>query len=101
MQGQNAIQLTATDSTQLYELYDKLQVKNHNLEIMNQKLREYGNQLEGLTKEQERLSLKMRIHDAIGQNLIATKYFLLGDLQTGGRKIRRDCRKMRKSGRNV
>lgn len=77
MQGQNAIQLTATDSTQLYELYDKLQVKNHNLEIMNQKLREYGNQLEGLTKAQERLSLKMRIHDAIGQNLIATKYFLL------------------------
>lgn len=77
MQGQNAIQLTATDSTQLYELYDKLQVKNHNLEIMNQKLREYGNQLEGLTKVQERLSLKMRIHDAIGQNLIVTKYFLL------------------------
>lgn len=77
IQGQNAIQLTATDSTQLYELYDKLQIKNHDLEIMNQKLREYGNQIEGLTKAQERLSLKMRIHDAIGQNLIATKYFLL------------------------
>lgn len=77
MQGQNAIQMTATDSTQLYELYDKLQVKNQALEVMNQKLREYGNQIEELTKAQERLSLKMRIHDAIGQNLIATKYFLL------------------------
>lgn len=75
--GQNAIQMIATDSTQLYELYDKLQVKNHDLEIMNQKLKEYGNQIEGLTKTQERLSLKVRIHDAIGQNLIATKYFLL------------------------
>lgn len=77
IQGQNAIQMTATDSTQLYKVHDKLQIKNQDLEIVNQKLREYGNQLEGLTKAQERLSLKMRIHDAIGQNLIATKYFLL------------------------
>lgn len=77
IQGQNAIQMTATDSTQLYQLYDKLQAKNQALEVMNQKLREYGNQIEELTKAQERLSLKMRIHDAIGQNLIATKYFLL------------------------
>ena len=77
IQGKNAIQMTAADSTQLYKLYDKLQIKNQDLEIVNQKLREYGNQIEGLTKAQERLSLKMRIHDAIGQNLIATKYFLL------------------------
>lgn len=77
IQGKNAVQMTAADSTQLYKLYDKLQIKNQDLEIVNQKLREYGNQIEGLTKAQERLSLKIRIHDAIGQNLIATKYFLL------------------------
>lgn len=71
------IQLTATDSTQLYKLYEELQIKNKELTIMNQKLQEYEEQVEGLTKAQERLALKIRIHDAIGQNLIATKYFLL------------------------
>lgn len=76
IQEQQVMQLTATDSTQLYELYEKLQMKNHDLEIMNQKLQEYEEQIEDLTKTQERLALKIRIHDAIGQNLIATKYFL-------------------------
>ena len=71
------IQLTAIDSTQLYNLYEELQIKNRELTIMNQKLQEYEEQIEGLTKAQERLALKIRIHDAIGQNLIATKYFLL------------------------
>lgn len=77
IQGHPVIQLTATDSTQLYELYEKLQVKNTDLKMINQKLLKYEEQVEELTKEQERLALKVRIHDAIGQNLIATKYFLL------------------------
>ena len=77
VQGHRVIQLTATDSTQLYELYKKLQAKNHDLKMINQKLLKYEEQVEELSKEQERLALKVRIHDSIGQNLIATKYFLL------------------------
>lgn len=77
VQGHQVIQLTATDSTKLYELYEKLQTKNQDLNMINQKLLKYEEHVEELSKAQERLALKVRIHDSIGQNLIATKYFLL------------------------
>lgn len=75
--GKNVIELTAVDSTKLYELSKELKNENKELERTNQRLSEYEENVEELSKAQERLAMKIRIHDAIGQNLIATKYFIL------------------------
>lgn len=75
--GKDVMELTAIDSTRLYELSRELREENKELKQINQRLSEYEANVEELTKVQERLSMKIRIHDAIGQNLITTKYFLL------------------------
>ena len=75
--GKDVMELTAIDSTRLYELSRELREENKELKHINQRLSEYEANVEELTKAQERLSMKVRIHDAIGQNLITTKYFLL------------------------
>lgn len=75
--GKDVIELTAMDSTRLYELSKELKNENKELKYTNQRLSDYEANVEELSKAQERLSMKIRIHDAIGQNLITTKYFLL------------------------
>lgn len=75
--GKEVMEFTAVDSTRLYELSKELRKENKELKRINQRLSDYEANVEELTKVQERLSMKIRIHDAIGQNLITTKYFLL------------------------
>lgn len=86
--GKDVVELTAIDSTKFYELSRELRCENEELKRINQRLSEYEENVEELTKAQERLSMKVRIHDAIGQNLITTKYFLLqGETQNDIQKI--------------
>lgn len=86
--GKDVVELTAIDSTKFYELPRELRCENEELKRINQRLSEYEANVEELTKAQERLSMKVRIHDAIGQNLITTKYFLLqGEVQNDIQKI--------------
>lgn len=79
VEGKDIIQLTATNTTRLYKLSKELYYENKELQMMNQRLQKYQTNLTEFVAAQERLSMKMRIHDSIGQNLIATKYFLLQD----------------------
>lgn len=71
------VQLTATDTTELYHLACRLRQENITLCDMNERLEEYRKRVEELTRIQERLAMKMRIHDSIGQNLLITRHLLL------------------------
>lgn len=81
MDGQEVVQMTATDATELYGLTCRLKQENSVLRGMNARLKLYGRKVEDLTRTQERLAMKVRIHDSIGQNLMATRYFLAQEAQ--------------------
>ncbi len=69
-------QITATEITQLHELSIRLREKNENLENMNERLRKYGENVDELTRSRERLETKERIHNNLGQVLLATRHSL-------------------------
>lgn len=74
--GSAYTQVMASDVTELYH-------KTKELEQNNRALAEYGRRLQRLsadvlavTREEEILKMKMRIHDDIGRSVIATRLFL-------------------------
>jgi signal transduction histidine kinase len=67
-------QITATEITQLHKLSMRLREKNENLENMNERLRKYGENVDELTRSRERLETKERIHNSLGQALLATRH---------------------------
>lgn len=70
------VQFTAADTTQLHGLTDQLREQNQELAAMNARLRKYGASVDELTRSRERLETKARIHDQLGQALLATRHFL-------------------------
>lgn len=79
------IQITATDITQLHNLTGKLKEKNEVLTDMNERLQKYGENVDELTRSRERLETKERIHNSLGQALLATRHSLKnenGDLSS-------------------
>lgn len=92
--SRDVIQLTASDITELYRLADRLKNENIALQGMNQRLQQYSEDVEELVRARERLAAKIRIHDAIGQELMASRYLILsggsdGDTATVFEKWRR------------
>lgn len=81
MDGEAVVQITATDATELYGLTKKLKQKNAVLREMNTRLKAYRHKVDELTRAQQRLSVKIRIHDSIGQNLMMTRYYLVQEAQ--------------------
>ena len=74
-----AWQLIAIDITDVYEMYDQLQKRYKELQDLNEKLRNYSNTLEAVTREEEILDAKIKIHDELGHVLLATKYFIVAE----------------------
>ena len=70
------IQITATDITQFHNLTQRLREKNIVLSDMNERLRKYGENADELTRSRERLETKERIHNNLGQALLATRHSL-------------------------
>lgn len=66
-------QLTAADITQIYRLTTKLEQENKQLESLNQRLRDYGENADALTRAKERLEIKVKVHGMLGQALLATR----------------------------
>lgn len=66
-------QLTAADTTQIYELTTRLEQENQQLEQFNQRLRDYGEKADALTRAKERLEIKVKVHGMLGQALLATR----------------------------
>ena len=76
------IQLSASEITQLQQITDELKEKNVQLTALNERLKEYGENVDELTREKERLEIKARIHRNLGQALLASRRFLLSDEET-------------------
>lgn len=69
-------QLTAAETTRLNALTEELKEKNAELSAMNRRLRKYGEQVDELAREEERLETKARIHREFGQALLMSRRYL-------------------------
>lgn len=69
-------QLTAAETTRLNILTEELKEKNAELSVMNERLRKYGENVNELTREKERLETKVRIHRELGHALLMTRGYL-------------------------
>lgn len=74
--GKEIFQYTATDTTLLYQISEKVQKNNEELTRMNARLQQYGRDMEEYVKSRELLDVKMRVHDKMGQALLATRIWL-------------------------
>ncbi len=72
-------QLAASDITVLQEINDELKGKNAELSALNKRLREYGENVDELTRSKERLEIKVHIHRELGQILLASRQYLLNN----------------------
>ena len=72
-------QLTAAETTRLNRLTEELKEKNTELSVMNERLHKYGENVDELTREKERLETKARIHRELGQALLLTRRYLQGE----------------------
>ena len=72
----DVVQLTASDISELYHLAERLKNENSMLKGMNLRLQQYSEDVEELVRARERLAAKIRIHDAIGQDLMASRYLI-------------------------
>lgn len=72
-------QLNAADTTQIHAVTEELKKKNVELEALNLRLRKYGENVDELTREKERLETKSRIHSELGQALLASRRYLVNE----------------------
>lgn len=75
---QSVYQITGTNITEKARLKRELERDNLRLEAMNRRLRQYGQEVQELTREKEILRAKTRVHDEIGHVLLQTRQFLSG-----------------------
>ena len=78
LSGQSVYQITGTNITEEARLQRELEKDNLRLKTMNLRLRQYGQEVQELTREKEILRAKTRIHDQIGHALLQTQQFLSG-----------------------
>lgn len=78
LSGQSVYQITGTNITEEARLQRELEKDNLRLKTMNLRLRQYGQEVQELTREKEILRAKARVHDEIGHVLLQTRQFLSG-----------------------
>lgn len=78
LSGQTVYQITGTNITEEARLRQELEEDNLRLRAMNRRLRQYGQEVQELTREKEILRAKTRVHDEIGHVLLQTRQFLSG-----------------------
>ena len=74
--GRVVVQLLAADTTDLHRLAGRLRENNDALRKLGARLVSYNEQMGELTKREELLSAKIRIHDDVGRTLVRTRYAL-------------------------
>lgn len=72
-------QVTAFDVTEIYRKTKELEKNNLALAEYGRRLRRLSAEILAVTREEEILKMKMRIHDDIGRSVISTRMFLQGD----------------------
>lgn len=78
LSGQSVYQITGTNITEEARLQRELEKDNLRLEAMNRRLRQYGQEVQEMTREKEILRTKTRVHDEIGHVLLQTRQFFSG-----------------------
>lgn len=78
LSGQSVYQITGTNITEEAWLQRELEKDNLRLKAMNLRLRQYGQEVQELTREKEILRTKTRVHDELGHVLLQTRRFLSG-----------------------
>lgn len=81
--GERIFEWIASDVTEQWRLSKELEQRNQRLFEVNQQLRTYSMQMKQVTREQEILNAKIRIHDDVGRSLLAARAYLSGK---GGKK---------------
>lgn len=76
VQGEPVTQVVATDTTQLHQLGAELRSRNRQLTELNERLRQYSENVTVLTREEEVLAAKVNIHDELGQALLASRAWI-------------------------
>ena len=71
------IQLFAADTTDLSDINQELKIRIAELSAINARLREYGEQVDELTRSRERVDVKAGIHRELGQALLVTRRYIL------------------------
>ena len=74
--GSSYTQVTASDVTELYFRQKELEEDNRKLKEDAERIRRLSASIISLIREEEILSMKMRVHDDIGRSVIATRQFL-------------------------
>ena len=74
--GSSYTQVTASDVTELYFRQKELEEDNRKLKEDAERIRRLSANIISLIREEEILSMKMRVHDDIGRSVIATRQFL-------------------------
>lgn len=74
--GSSYTQATASDVTELYLRQKELEEDNKKLKEDAERIRRLSANIISLIREEEILSMKMRVHDDIGKSVIATRQFL-------------------------
>ena len=72
----HVIQLTAYDVTTQYRLWQELSDRNRRLNEVNERLHRFNSEVERVTREQEILSAKIRVHDEVGRSLLTLRTYL-------------------------
>ena len=69
-------ELVAYDLTEQYQLHQELNQRNIRLNAVNERLRQFSRDVEQVTREQEVLAAKRRLHDQIGRSLLVLRTYL-------------------------
>jgi len=72
-------QLIAINATREQQIVTELEEKTAQLADMNKRLRNYNNIVDDTIRREELLAAKMRVHDNMGEVLLATKVLLTSD----------------------
>lgn len=80
--GMKVSEVIANDVTVLIQNKMELECDTKELKDMMQRLDQLSKNVIAVTKEEEILTMKMRVHDEIGRGVIASRYILQNDLPT-------------------
>ena len=73
--GRRVVETIAANVTEEHALLLQLEDRNQRLERVNEQLRAYGRDVARLTREEELLAAKVRVHDEVGRALVALRVY--------------------------
>lgn len=84
-EGEAVVEVTASDVTSLHQLRQKLKDRNDKLLDVNKRLKRFAQDVEQVTREQELLDAKVKMHDNLGKMLLAYRSYEERSAEEGDR----------------